>query len=101
MTTVGPSLVEPSLVEQRQVLRARLRAQRELIAEQLTPETESTHGYPRSKTMRFLTRHSGLAGSVFAGAASLLVGARYFKSLSTTLSMLKMVRAVAANRARH
>ncbi|MBC7984887.1 MAG: hypothetical protein H7Y02_13655 [Candidatus Obscuribacterales bacterium] len=101
MTTVEPSLSKSSLVEQRQVLRARMRAQRELIAQRLTPDNELPNDYPRSKTMRFLTQHSGLVSSVFAGAATVLVGGRYFKSLSTTLSMLRMVRAVAANRARH
>jgi hypothetical protein len=44
-------------------------------------------------TMRFLTQHSLLAGSLFTGAASLLVGARYFKSITAALTMFKIVRA--------
>jgi hypothetical protein len=46
------STTDLSLAEQRRVLRERLRAQRQLIANRLGPPPEANGGYPRSKTMR-------------------------------------------------
>jgi len=90
---------QPSLAEQRRILRGELLAQREVIAEQLNPASRANGVYPRSMTMRFLTEHSTLAGGVFTAAATLLVGARYFKSIATALAMFKAVRS-ATNRGR-
>jgi hypothetical protein len=87
------SAVKLTLVEQRTLLRQELHEQRKIIARQLEPADETHSGYPRSMTMRFLTQHSLLAGSLFTGAASLLVGARYFKSITAALTMFKIVRA--------
>ncbi len=89
---------DTSLLEQRRKLRDRLVVQRKVIAQQLDPTSGVDGVYPRSMTMRFLTQHSTLAGSVFAGAATLLVGARYFKSMATTLTMFKVVRSALKNR---
>lgn len=69
-----------SFVEQRQTLRQQLLAQRQLIAHQLGPAPEVNSGYPRSMTMRFLTRRPGLATSLFVEIATLLIGARFIKS---------------------
>jgi hypothetical protein len=87
------STVKLTLSEQRYLLRQELHEQREIIARQLDPVSAAHGSYPRSVTMRFLTQHSMLAGSLFTGAASLLVGARYFKSITAALTMFKMVRA--------
>jgi hypothetical protein len=87
-----------SLAERRRMIRNELLAQRELIVEQLHPASNVNSVYPRSMTMRFLTEHSTLAGGVFTGAATLLVGARYFKSITTALTMFKVVRSVVTSK---
>jgi len=76
MTTI----TDASLVEHRQMLRRQLQEQRQLIARQLGPASEVNNGYPRSMTMRFLTRRPGLATSLFVEIATLLIGARFIKS---------------------
>ena len=45
-----------SLVEQRESLCRRLQAQRQVIAQQLGPESATNGSYPRSRTMQFLTQ---------------------------------------------
>lgn len=69
-----------SLAEQRLELRARLQAQRGQIMRQLDPATATDSDYPRSMTMRFLIRRPALAARLLAGIATLLVGARFFRS---------------------
>jgi hypothetical protein len=49
------SSTDISLLEQRQSLSRQLQAQRQVIAQRLEPDS-AIHGYPRSRTMRFLTR---------------------------------------------
>lgn len=61
-----------SLIEQRQSLRERLQAQRQVIAEQLGPESAMPGSYPRSRTMRFLTQQPALIIRLLIGLASLL-----------------------------
>jgi hypothetical protein len=87
-----------SLADQRRALVVNLHAQRVVIAAQLNPQNESASGYPRSKTMRFLTQHSALAGSVVAGATTVLVGTRYFKPIAAALTMMKLVRSATSGR---
>ena len=60
------------LVEQRQSLRRRLQAQRQVIAQQLGQESGTNGSYPRSETMRFLTQRPALIIRVLVGLASLL-----------------------------
>lgn len=62
-----------SLVEQRQDLRLRLQAQRQVIALQLEPETAVHTGYPRSRTMRFLTQQPAVTTRLLVGLATLLM----------------------------
>jgi hypothetical protein len=62
-----------SLLEQRQGLRRRLREQRQVIALQLGPGPGIPGGYPRSRTMRFLTRQPALTVRLLVGLATLLV----------------------------
>ncbi len=66
------SATDTSLVEQRQGLRLRLRAQRQVIARQLGPESAMNGGYPRSRTMRFLTQRSALITRLLVGVVTLL-----------------------------
>lgn len=82
-----------TLPEQRLALQQRLRAQRQMIAQQLGPAPRMDTGYPRSMTMRFLTRQPALVTGLLAQAAAVLFGARYFKSLSASLALAKLVRA--------
>lgn len=60
------------LVEQRQSLRRRLQAQRQVIAQQLGQESGMNGSYPRSETMRFLTQRPALIIRLLVGLASLL-----------------------------
>jgi hypothetical protein len=86
------SPTELPLVEQRQALREKMLAQRELIARQLGSAPEVTSGYPRSKTMRFLTQRPGLVVTLLAEGAALLVGARYAKSMTAVMAMARIMR---------
>lgn len=62
-----------SLVEQRQSLRRRLQAQRQVIALQLAPESGGRGSYPRSRTMRFLTQQPAVIIRLLVGLATLLM----------------------------
>ena len=92
MTT--PSDLTP--IEQRRLLRDQLWVQRQVIERQLEPEVRS--GYPRSMTMRFLTQRSLPAAKVIGGFTVLLLGLRFFKTLTTTLGVIKAVRSFAGIR---
>jgi hypothetical protein len=81
------------LIEQRRLLRDQLLAQRQLIERQLEPEVRG--GYPRSMTMRFLTHGSRPVAKVIGGFTVLLLGLRFFKTMATTLGVIKAVRSVA------
>ncbi|HXV39722.1 MAG TPA: hypothetical protein VD701_02010 [Steroidobacteraceae bacterium] len=83
------------LVEQRQAVRLRMQAQRELIADRLGPAPVRSEGGPRSMTMRFLTRRPGLLARLLAGLATLVVGLRYYKTLKRALALGRAVRAAA------
>lgn len=70
---------QPSLVDQGLVLRQRMLAQREQIANRLVEPAASTQGtYPRSVTMRFFIRQPALSLRLLFAIASLL-GARRLK----------------------
>lgn len=86
------SITDVPLGEQRRALRERMRAQRRLIAEKLGPAPATSSGYPRSRTMRFLTQRPGLAVTLLAEFAALLVGARYAKSMTAVLALARIVR---------
>lgn len=87
-----------ALVVQRQVLRLRLKEQRQLIALQLGPTRGANDGYPRSATMRFMTGRPAMAAKLLAQFAGLLVGARLFGSVGTALAVAKIVRSIGASR---
>jgi hypothetical protein len=87
----NPPVERTSLAEQRQVLRSKIAMQRQVIEQQLEP-VASASGYPRSMTMRFLSRRSLPTVKILAGAATLLVGARFIKSTTAALALLKVLR---------
>jgi len=91
---VTPRKAAP-LVEQRQALRLRMQAQRELIALRLGPAPVRGEGGPRSMTMRFLARRPGLAARLLAGLATLVVGLRYYRSVRRALALARAVRVAA------
>jgi len=94
------SITDASLVEQRQMLRRQLQAQRQLITQQLSPTPEVNSGYPRSMTMRFLTRQPGLVTSLFGELATLLIGARFIKSIISVITLAKIVRSASTSKSR-
>jgi hypothetical protein len=65
------STTDISLLEQRQSLSRQLQAQREVIAQQLGPDP-AINGYPRSRTMRFLTRQPGPLMRLILGLAAVV-----------------------------
>ena len=81
-----------TLDEQRLELRQQLLAQREQIAHRLQPASQASNRYPRSRTMRFLTRWQALPIGVLAGAASFLTGRRLAASLVTAFTLAQAVR---------
>lgn len=62
-----------SPVEQRQSLRRRLQAQRQVIALRLGPEYGMHGSYPRSRTLRFLTQQPALTIRLLVGLATVLM----------------------------
>lgn len=89
---------EVSLAEQRLSLRRKLAEQRALIAQHMAPPVEDPQAYPRSKTMRFLTRHSGSVVGVLADAASFFGIARLPRMLKSLVLGVRVLRSL---RARH
>jgi hypothetical protein len=83
--------------QQRQALRERIRAQRSLIAEQLGPPPEADGSYPRSKTMRFLTRSPAMAVAVLAELAALVAGPRHATAATAVMAISRIVRSAGAN----
>jgi hypothetical protein len=87
-----------SLVERRQTLRLQLLAQRQLIAQRLEIAPTGSGEYPRSMVIRFLVQRPALAGTLFAGLGTLLVGTRFFRSMTTALALARILRSTASNR---
>ena len=79
------------LAEQRQALRQKIRSQRQLIARQLGPDREVNTAYPRSNIMRFFVQRPGLGGKLVAELATVLIGARFIKSMGAAIGFAKRV----------
>ncbi len=79
---------ELSLEEKRLQLRQQMWAQRQQLAEKLHPPPR-TDVYPRSMTMRFLTKQGGLRAAL--ALATAFLGTKRFKSLSTLFLVSRMV----------
>lgn len=84
--------VEVSLAVQRENIRRKIHAQRELIQTRLGPETGEKSLYPRSNIMRFFTQRPGLATKLAMQVAGMFVGARVLKSVSAAIGFAKMLR---------
>ncbi len=97
---MSPQSSDP-LEEQRRVLRERIRAQRQLIAEQLGPPPEAADGgYPRSKLMRLLTRRPAVAVTVLAELAALVAGSRHAGAATAVTALSRIVRSASGNGSR-
>ena len=102
---IEDAAAELSLEEQRLVLRRQLAEQRELIAYRLTPNSQlrlSASGqnaaFPRSMTMRLLTRNPAPVIKLAIGVATWLLGARFSGVLLEGMQFIKMIRAGATLR---
>ena len=85
--------VDVSLAAQRENIRRKIHAQRELIESGLGgPDSEENTAYPRSHTMRFFADRPGLATKLAMQLAGVLVGARVLKSVSAAVGFAKMLR---------
>lgn len=84
--------VDVSLAEQRENIRKKIHAQRELIESGLGPDPVENTVYPRSHTMRFFTRRPGLATKLAIQLAGAFVGARVLKSVGAAVGFAKMLR---------
>lgn len=80
------------LALKREALREQIQAQRLLIAEQLGPTAQNDTRYPRSRTMQFLTQRSGMAVTLLAEGAAMLLGARYARSVTAAMAVARIVR---------
>lgn len=90
MSTPSPDL----LVEERLALQQRLLAKRQLLAQQLAPKPARSGDYPRSVTMRFLTGHPALANQLLFEGASLVLGVRLVRSLTRSVTLVRLVSAI-------
>jgi len=95
----GGSSALPSLLEQRLALRRQLADQREIIAFRLTPGSQlrlnaSAQGmsYPRSLTMRLLTKNPAPVIKLAIGVATWLIGKRLSGALHEGMRFIKMLR---------
>lgn len=84
--------ISPPLSAQVLALREQLHLQRQRIALQLDADSQRRSEYPRSVTMRFLTRRPALALRLVAEVATLVLGARFVRSFSAARSVARMVR---------
>ena len=89
--------IENTLVAQREKLCQQLQEQRRLIARQLLPmQTASSH-YPRSMTVRFLTRQQPLVTKLFAEIMLVIVGVRLYKFLTAMLVLVRIMTSGSSN----
>lgn len=84
--------VPPSLPGQVVALRQQMHLQRQRIALQLDAASRRHGEYPRSVTMRFLTRRPGMALRLVAEVATLVLGARFVRSFAAARSVARIVR---------
>lgn len=92
------TLTSRTLDEHRLELRQQLQVQREQIVRQLHPTPRAINRYPRSKTMRFLTRWNALPIGAVAGAARFLPGGRLVAPLVTAYALTRAVRGLRSAR---
>lgn len=85
------SIIDQTLSAQREVLRAQLAAQRQVIAQHL--DARGDKEYPRSATMRFLKRGTVPVATAIGGVATLFGGVRLYRTISAVLAAVGMLRA--------
>jgi len=83
-----------SLDAQRDILRRKMQAQRQLIDAQMGPDSNEAPVLPGSNTMRFFYVRRGLASKLAIELASVLVGARLIKSMGKTLGFARMLQSM-------
>jgi len=83
-----------TLDQQKELLQRKLQGQRQRLVNQLTPKKPGPNDYPRSMTMRFLTKRNG--AKWLASTAAGLLGAKTFKSVSAAIVVSKMVSSLFA-----
>ncbi len=76
---------------ERQALREKMRAQRQVIAARLDPPAGANGAYPRSRTMRLLTQNPGLAVTVVAELAMLFAGRRHAGSIAAIAALVRIM----------
>ncbi len=81
------------LATQRLALRAALRTQRLHIAAQLDPPLPVQRDFPRSATMRFLTRQPAIIAGIVTRFAPALLGPRVAQSALMAITLGKVARA--------
>lgn len=86
------------LAEQRVLLRRKIRLQRDIIEQQLTPPEAQNGVYPRSNIMRFLNQRPGLAGKLALEFGALFVGGRFIKSIAKTVGFAKILQSTFNNK---
>lgn len=88
---------EIPLDEQRRLLREKIHAQRQVIAQELGPEPQENGSYPRSSIMRFLTKRPGLSVTMVSELAALALGTRHAKTVTAALALSRIVRSAMGN----
>lgn len=92
------SATKDGLAKQREALRQRIQAQRQLLAQQLEPAPTVISRYPRSMTMRFLTSQPALAARLLTEFAEFTIGVRHARQIATVLTVAGILRSVASSR---
>ncbi len=82
-----------TVIALRELVREAMRAQRAVIARQLGPEPghEPVPSFPRSRTMRLVTRHPMLVGGVLSRIAPLFIGATLARKLIGPIAIVLSV----------
>lgn len=85
-----------STVAQRHALRLLLATQRELIVDQLNPESEIGDRCPRSTTMQLLALNPAVADKLLVELVTLVVKAGFFRSMTTSFFLTGIARLASA-----
>ena len=86
-----------SLEEQRLALRLRLSLQRQRLRHLLTPASSAADTFPRSMTMRLITRRPAATFRLISQVALLLLGPRLVRGLGGALLISKLLYSAMRN----
>ena len=102
MTNVDTDIADVDLAAKRLGLQAKMAEQRLLIGQLIAPEAaddnELNGQFPRSKTMRLITRHPAGTLQVVTKVGMLLLGGRMVRSITGLFILGKAFSAVAGNK---